>query len=251
MVIAASGAYVWSQAGGAPTDNILAPQPQFNDSKADGLAPPIGKPAAHSAGGGGPLLPFDIRRLPESTEVATATSLGPSEAPTGTVSRWIGAPELPEAAAQPTASLVPPAAVDIPVPRPRPDYRPAVVAKTARRAPQGEPPARDLVTRVAMDVAAAPARYADGRYTGPVADAYYGPIQIEAIVQGGQLVDIRVLQYPSHRRTSVAINRQALPMLRNEVVRAQTTNVDIISGATLTSEAFIRSLNGALRSARA
>ena len=84
--------------------------------------------------------------------------------------------------------------------------------------------------------------YADGAYTGPVADAYYGLIQIQAVVQGGRLAGIKVLQYPSDRRTSVLINRQALPMLRDEVVSAQSANVDIISGATLTSEAFIRSL---------
>ena len=54
---------------------------------------------------------------------------------------------------------------------------------------------------------------------------------------------------PSDRRTSVMINRQALPMLRDEVVQAQSANVDVISGATLTSEAFIRSIGGALQQA--
>ena len=52
-----------------------------------------------------------------------------------------------------------------------------------------------------------------------------------------------------HRGTSIAINSQALPMLRNEVIAAQSANVDIISGATLSSDAFIRSLNGALSKA--
>ena len=91
--------------------------------------------------------------------------------------------------------------------------------------------------------------YADGTYTGPVTDAYYGPIQIQAIVQGGQLTALKVLKYPSDRRTSVNINRQALPMLRDEAIRAQSANVDIISGATLTSRAFIQSLRGALKKA--
>jgi uncharacterized protein with FMN-binding domain len=95
------------------------------------------------------------------------------------------------------------------------------------------------------------AEYIDGVYTGPVTDAYYGPIQIQAVVQDGRLSGIRVLRYPSDRRTSVAINRQALPMLRDEVVSAQSAKVDIISGATLTSEAFVRSLEKALRQARA
>ena len=93
--------------------------------------------------------------------------------------------------------------------------------------------------------------YTDGSYTGPVADAYYGVVQVQAIVQGGRLAGINVLQYPSDRRTSVVINRQAVPMLRDEVISAQSANVDIVSGATLTSEAFIRSLDSALSQASA
>jgi len=43
---------------------------------------------------------------------------------------------------------------------------------------------------------------------------------------------------------------QSLPLLRNEVVRAQSAKVDVISGATLTSEAFMRSLGAALAKAK-
>lgn len=92
--------------------------------------------------------------------------------------------------------------------------------------------------------------YADGAYTGPAEDAYYGLVQVQAIVQNGRLVAIKVLQYPSHRRTSVFINRQALPALRDEVVKAQSADVDIISGATLTSKAFIRSVDAAMKQAK-
>ena len=91
--------------------------------------------------------------------------------------------------------------------------------------------------------------YADGVYTGPAADAYYGIIQLQALVQGGRLTALKVLQYPSDRRTSISINRQALPLLRDEAISAQSANVDIISGATLTSRAFIQSLRGALKKA--
>ncbi len=91
--------------------------------------------------------------------------------------------------------------------------------------------------------------YADGTYTGPVTDAYYGSMQIQAIVRSGKLAGVRVLQYPNDRGTSIAINSQALPMLQNEVIAAQSARVDIISGATLSSDAFIRSLNGALSKA--
>ena len=118
-------------------------------------------------------------------------------------------------------------------------------------------PRGSLVAHFALDTppaasASGPtqAQYRDGAYTGPVVDAYYGLMQIQAIIKGGRLTSIRVLQYPSDRRTSVFINRQALPMLRDEVISAQSANVDIVSGATLSSEAFIQSLGAAMTRAQ-
>ena len=90
---------------------------------------------------------------------------------------------------------------------------------------------------------------ADGNYQGPLTDAYYGDVQVQAIVQNGQIASVRALKYPADRNTSRYINSQALPILEEEVIQAQSGQVDIVSGATLTSEAFIQSLNGALQKA--
>ena len=89
----------------------------------------------------------------------------------------------------------------------------------------------------------------DGTFDGGTYDAYFGPVQVEITVSGGKLVDAQALQYPDHRRTSVAINRQALPYLQQEVVQAQSARVNLISGATLTSRAYIRSVADALAQA--
>ncbi len=117
-------------------------------------------------------------------------------------------------------------------------------------------PGGNLVANFALETppaagAARPAQaqYRDGAYTGPVVDAYYGLMQIQAIIKGGRLTSIRVLKYPNDRRTSIFINRQALPMLRDEVISAQSARVDIVSGATLSSEAFIQSLDAAMSQA--
>ena len=109
-----------------------------------------------------------------------------------------------------------------------------------------EPPAH--LTRAGF-MLVANAGYVDGTYTGPAVDAYYGIIQMQAVVKGGRLAGVKVVKYPSDRQTSIAINRQALPMLRDEVVAAQSANVNIVSGATLTSRAFIKSIAGALQQA--
>jgi uncharacterized protein with FMN-binding domain len=91
--------------------------------------------------------------------------------------------------------------------------------------------------------------YKDGKYTGSVADAYYGSIQVLAIISGGKLTDVQFLQYPNDNPRSSSINSQAKPYLKQEAVQSQNANVNIISGATLTSQAFIQSLSDALNSA--
>lgn len=94
-------------------------------------------------------------------------------------------------------------------------------------------------------------QYADGTYTGGSADAYYGMVQVEAIVQGGKLTNVKFLQYPNTHSTSVFINQQAMPYLTQEAIAAQSANVNIISGATFTSQAFQQSLASALAQAKA
>lgn len=93
--------------------------------------------------------------------------------------------------------------------------------------------------------------YKDGTYTGMVADAYYGNVQVKVTVSGGNITDVTFVDYPHDRSTSREINSQAMPYLKSEAISAQSANVNIISGATLTSEAFIQSLQSALTKARA
>ncbi len=92
--------------------------------------------------------------------------------------------------------------------------------------------------------------YRDGLYTGSVADAFYGNIQVQAVIQNRKITDVQFLQYPSDRNTSIMINSQAMPYLKQEAIAAQNANVDTISGATDTSMAFRQSLSSALAQAK-
>jgi len=92
--------------------------------------------------------------------------------------------------------------------------------------------------------------YKDGEYTGDVADAYYGNVQVQAVIKGGKITDVFFLDYPNDRRTSERINTQAMPYLRQEAIIAQSANVNIVTGATQTSKAFRESLKTALDKAR-
>jgi uncharacterized protein with FMN-binding domain len=92
-------------------------------------------------------------------------------------------------------------------------------------------------------------RFRDGSFTGPAYNTYYGPVQVQVHIQGGRVTSVDVPAYPADRRASQRINSRALPMLESEVISAQSARVNIISGATLTSEAYLRSLDAALRQA--
>src|SRR6266404_8372167 len=93
---------------------------------------------------------------------------------------------------------------------------------------------------------AAQGAFKDGTYTGSSADAFYGTIQVKAIVQNGKLADVQFLQYPNDRDESIQINQQAMPVLQQEAIQAQNAQVDIVSGATDSSRAFTESLASAL-----
>ena len=92
--------------------------------------------------------------------------------------------------------------------------------------------------------------YKDGTYTGNVANAFYGNLQVQATVSGGKLTDVKLLQYPSDRTESVQVNNKSNPILISEALTAQTANVQIVSGATQSSEAFQQSLGNALSQAQ-
>lgn len=94
------------------------------------------------------------------------------------------------------------------------------------------------------------AGYRDGSYTGSVADAFYGNVQVKAVISGGKISDVQFLQYPNDRRTSIEINSQAMPYLTQEAIQAQSANVNGVSGASQTSAAFVQSLQSALNQAK-
>jgi uncharacterized protein with FMN-binding domain len=91
--------------------------------------------------------------------------------------------------------------------------------------------------------------FKNGAYTGSAEDAFYGTVQVRATISGGKISNIEFLQYPNDRGHSIEVSTMAIPRLRSEAIAAQSANVDVVSGATQTSEAFMRSLQSALAQA--
>ncbi len=92
--------------------------------------------------------------------------------------------------------------------------------------------------------------YKDGTFTGPAVDAYYGTMQVQVVVSGGKITDVNFLQYPNDQRNSIRINSYAMPIFKQEIIAAQSANVNAVSGASASSPATIESLKGALALAR-
>jgi uncharacterized protein with FMN-binding domain len=95
------------------------------------------------------------------------------------------------------------------------------------------------------------AKFKDGAYTGSAADAQWGYIQVKALVKGGKITDVQFVQYPNERSRSVEINQYADPILTSEAIQAQSAQVDVVTGATDSSVAFMQSLGDALSQAQA
>lgn len=98
--------------------------------------------------------------------------------------------------------------------------------------------------------AVAAAAYADGTWTGHAVQEPWGTFQVEAVVSGGQVTGVILVAAPRDGNSN-RINRQAVPALTEAAVAAQSAQIDMISGATWTSESYITSLQAALDEARA
>lgn len=90
----------------------------------------------------------------------------------------------------------------------------------------------------------------DGTYTGDQVNVFYGDLQVQATVTGGKITDIQFPVYPNDSGHTQEISNIALPQLKQEALQAQSANVDVISGATQTSQGFVQSLSSALAKAQ-
>src|SRR5207249_3425630 len=65
-----------------------------------------------------------------------------------------------------------------------------------------------------------------------------------------KITAVSVPTYPNHTDRSVYINTQALPILKSEALQAQSANINLVSGATDSSDAFASSLQSAILKAK-
>lgn len=125
----------------------------------------------------------------------------------------------------------------------------AATAAAPTTAAAAAAPATEASAAAAPAVAAGTAGAADGTYNGSTVRTGYGTVQVAVTIAGGKISDVTALKLTDQSDRSVSISAQAAPMLRNEVLSAQSAKVSSIGGATYTSGGYLKSLQSALDSA--
>jgi uncharacterized protein with FMN-binding domain len=85
-----------------------------------------------------------------------------------------------------------------------------------------------------------------GTFKGEEANTRWGIVQVEITVKNGKITKSEAVEYPTGNPRDQEINSYALPQLNAEVVTAQGDGIDAVSGATVTSDGYIQSLQSAL-----
>lgn len=80
---------------------------------------------------------------------------------------------------------------------------------------------------------------------GTIVNTRYGPVEVEITVSNGKVTAVTAIELPSGGRSG-AISSYVAPVLSSEALTAQSASIDVVSGATYTSEAYARSLQSAL-----
>ena len=86
--------------------------------------------------------------------------------------------------------------------------------------------------------------------TGGAVDTRWGPVQVKVTFNGSKITAVDVVQEPDGNPRDEEINAQAIPILTQEALAAQSANIDAVSGASYTSEGYIGSLQSALDAAK-
>nr|WP_206070332.1 FMN-binding protein [Knoellia sp. DB2414S] len=83
-------------------------------------------------------------------------------------------------------------------------------------------------------------------YSGDTVQTRWGPVQVQITVENGTITKSEAVVYPNGNHEDAQINGYALPILDQEVVQQQSASIDMVSGATVTSEGYLQSLQSAI-----
>ena len=86
-------------------------------------------------------------------------------------------------------------------------------------------------------------------FKGPVIKTIYSSLQVEVVVKDHHIIDVIPLVLPNSDTRSITLARVSVPILRKEAISQNSAEIQGVSGASVTSSASSRSLQGALAKA--
>jgi uncharacterized protein with FMN-binding domain len=86
----------------------------------------------------------------------------------------------------------------------------------------------------------------DRTATGDAISTRYGNVQLRVTISGGKITDVQAVQLPQTDPKSVQISSFAAPTLRQSSLTNQSASIDVVSGATYTSDGYKTALQSAL-----
>lgn len=89
-----------------------------------------------------------------------------------------------------------------------------------------------------------------GTFTGDAVTTQWGVVQVQITVTDGTITAAKAVQYPDQNDKDQRINAYAVPRLNSEVTAAQSADIDAVSGATVTSNGYVQSLQSAIDAAQ-
>ncbi len=78
----------------------------------------------------------------------------------------------------------------------------------------------------------------------------FGNVQVQVTITNGKITKLVAVDYPHRDPQSSEISQYSIPVLGQEVLKAQGTNIDIVSGATYTTQSYAQSVQAALDQAK-
>jgi len=169
-------------------------------------------------------------------EITLAAPVGVQESDDGVLRVELAASVV--ASPKPTPSKTPAASVSkkpkpkvTAKPKPKPTVKPKATPK---------PTAKVTPTPTPKPSVATPG------FTGPVVIAGpYGPVQVQILTSGTKITQVRAVKLPDGA-DDIEINDIAVPKLIQQTLDRQSAQIDVVSGATYTSLAYIKSLQAAI-----
>ena len=155
---------------------------------------------------------------------------------------------LPGAAVDPAGSAETPAATQSAAPT-----KSATAAATTKATPsksaatnnsQSQAPA---ATPTKSATVAPVKKAASGTFTGDSVDVRYGFVQVKITVENGKIIEAQAVTAPSGRNDRWT--QMSVPVLRQQMLQAQSANINVVSGASFTSYGWYTSLASALAKA--